>query len=90
MGEQLELGANRSWVRGLEQEIALKLAPHLGVEKVKELAAGLARLAERRAAEAQVVPPSSVLCQGCSASVLLVESTHLCPGCANNTMMVVG
>ena len=54
MGEQLTLGSSGSWVRGLEREFALKLAPHMGIETAKELAADMAKLAAKRAEKAGV------------------------------------
>jgi len=89
MGEQLTFGANTSWVRGLERELAIKLAPHVGTEKAKELAVSLARLAEKRAADAHVVPASEVVCGGCQTSAHVSEITCLCRNCSTKTMVLI-
>jgi hypothetical protein len=90
MGEQLTFGANTSWVRGLERELAIKLAPHVGTEKAKELALSMARLAEKRAADAHVVPASEVSCGGCKTCVHVSEVTCLCRSCTEKTMVLIG
>jgi hypothetical protein len=92
VAEQLELGAGRTWIRGLEQEFTLKLAPHVGKDGAKKLAAIMARLAGRRASEVGEAGKAAVLvatCGGCQADVLAHEALCLCSVCANNVMLIV-
>jgi hypothetical protein len=96
VAEQLELGAGRTWLRGLEQEFALKLVPHVGKDEAKKLAASLARLAGRRAMEGQQPQAGEagkaavlvVSCCGCSEDVMVHESICLCQVCASKTMLI--
>jgi hypothetical protein len=97
VAEQLELGAGRTWLRGLELEFALKLVPHVGKDGAKKLAASLARLAGRRATEglrpgAGEAGKEAVLvvsCCGCSEDVMVHESICLCQACASKTMLII-
>jgi hypothetical protein len=92
VAEQLELGAGRTWIRGLEQEFALKLAPHVGKDGAKKLAAAMARLAGRRAGEVGEGGTAAALvtaCGGCQTDVLAHEALCLCSTCANNVMLIV-
>ena len=89
MAEQMMLGVKRSWVRGFEQELALKLAPFLGVEKAKELAASLSKLAEKRVSGAGLVQSEEVKCGGCGVAVSNHGNTCLCSACAGKTMVVL-
>ena len=92
MAQQLELGSGRTWLRGLEQEFALKLVPQVGKDGAKKLAAVLARLAGRRATEADEAGKAAVMvtpCGGCSEDVMVHEAVRLCSGCASKTMLLV-
>ena len=89
MAEQMMLGVKRSWVRGFEQELALKLVPFLGVEKSKELAGDVAKLAEKRVSEAGLVQALEVKCGGCGVAVSSHGNTCLCSVCAGKTMVVL-